>query len=276
MSEDTIDVVVIETDPAIVKEAEGQGWVPKEKYRGDEKDWVDAEQFVKRGREILPILRKNNENLIKELNHTKEQLKEFKQTADEFKVFQKENYERKIKDYQNQVISLKESRAQAITDGDGQKVNALDDAIDEAKAGIQDAKDAVKDPVRTDIGVAPDIDPTLQKWLDRNEWFGKDKRITQMTNAIGEVLRTENPNLFGEEFLDRLDEVLKEEFPDRFGAKKRPAANQVESGAGKSGRGSVSTHSYDNLPADAKSACDRYVKQKLMSREEYVADYDWN
>ncbi|CAB4183418.1 hypothetical protein UFOVP1078_64, partial [uncultured Caudovirales phage] len=68
-----------EVDASVIQEAVSQGWVSKDKYRGDEKDWVDAETFVKRGREILPILRKNNENLLKELNQTKENLKEFKQ-----------------------------------------------------------------------------------------------------------------------------------------------------------------------------------------------------
>jgi hypothetical protein len=30
------------------------------------------------------------------------------------------------------------------------------------------------------------------------------------------------------------------------------------------------------LPSEAKAACDRFVKQKLMTREQYVADFDWN
>ena len=90
MSEE--NVTSNEVAPEIVQEAESQGWVSKERYRGNESDWVDAETFVKRGREILPILRKNNENLVKDLNATKEQLKEFREAAEEFKKFQKESY----------------------------------------------------------------------------------------------------------------------------------------------------------------------------------------
>jgi hypothetical protein len=30
------------------------------------------------------------------------------------------------------------------------------------------------------------------------------------------------------------------------------------------------------LPEIAKAACDRFVKQKLMTKEAYVADYDWS
>jgi len=273
--------VTNETSPEVRHEAESQGWVPKERFRGNENDWVDAETFVKRGREILPILRKNNENLIKDLNQTKEQLKEFREAAEEFKRFQRESYERKATDYERRIQEIKDSRAQAITDGDGQKVNALDDALDEAKESFREAKQAVKDVVSTKEPVATEtaatIDPSLQLWLDRNNWFGEDRRMTSIANGIGESLRLEFPGLKGQPFLDKLDEVLAEEFPNKFGgSKKNVSASRVESGSGRQSRSGSNAQSYDNLPPTAKDACDRFVKQKLMTREQYVQDYDWN
>jgi hypothetical protein len=276
MSEE--NVTSNEIAPEIRQEAESQGWVPKEKFRGNESDWVDADTFVKRGREILPILRKNNENLIKDLNATKEQLKEFREAAEEFKKFQREAYERKAQDYERRIQEIKESRAQAISDGDGQKVNALDDALDAAKDELKEAKQAAKDAEKapTEMPTSSEIDPGLQQWLDRNTWFGQDKRMTGIVNGIGESLRLEFPLLKGQAFLDKLDEVLAEEFPNKFGEKKSPAS-RVESGSGRASRGSSSNaQTYDNLPADAKAACDRFVKQKLMTREQYVADFDWS
>lgn len=266
-----------EVAPEIRQEAESQGWVPKEKFRGNEADWVDADTFVKRGREILPILRKNNENLIKDLNSTKEQLKEFREAAEEFKKFQREAYERKAQEYERRIQEIKESRAQAISDGDGQKVNALDDALDAAKDELKEAKQAVKDAEKAPIETpaSSEIDPGLQQWLDRNTWFGQDKRMTGIVNGIGESLRLEFPLLKGQAFLDKLDEVLAEEFPNKFG--KQTPTSRVESGSGRASRGSSSNaQTYDNLPAEAKAACDRFVKQKLMTREQYVADFDWS
>ena len=276
MSEENNDVTSNEVAPEIQHEAESQGWVPKEKFRGNEADWVDADVFVKRGREILPILRKNNENLIKDLNATKEQLKEFRQAAEEFKQFQRETYERKVNEYELRIQEIKESRAQAISDGDGQKVNALDDALDLAKEEYKEAKQAVKDAdvVKTPEPVQAEIDPGLQAWLDRNTWFGEDKRMTAVVNGIGESLRVEFPMLKGKPFLDKLDEVLAEEFPNKFGKKQSPSS-RVESGSGRQSRSGGNAQSYDNLPSEAKSACDRFVKQKLMTREQYVADFDW-
>ena len=277
MSEE--NVTSNEIAPEVRQEAESQGWVPKERFRGNESDWVDADIFVKRGREILPILRKNNENLIKDLNSTKEQLKEFREAAEEFKKFQKDAYERKAQEYELRIQAIKESRAQAISDGDGQKVNALDDALDQAKDELKDAKQAVKDADKTPISAAPvneDVDPGLQQWLDKNTWFGQDKRMTGIVNGIGESLRLEFPLLKGQAFLSKLDEVLAEEFPNKFGNKQAPTS-RVESGAGRAGRGNSSNApNYDNLPPEAKAACDRFVKQKLMTREQYVADFDWN
>ena len=277
MSEE--NVTSNEIAPEIRQEAESQGWVPKEKFRGNESDWVDADTFVKRGREILPILRKNNENLIKDLNSTKEQLKEFREAAEEFKKFQRDAYERKAQDYEKRIQEIRESRAQAISDGDGQKVNALDDALDAAKDELKEAKQAVKDADKAPIETpaSTEIDPGLQQWLDRNTWFGQDKRMTGIVNGIGESLRLEFPLLKGQAFLEKLDEVLAEEFPGKFGAEKKSPTSRVESGSGRAGRGSSSNaQTYDNLPSEAKAACDRFVKQKLMTREQYVADFDWN
>lgn len=263
----------------IIHEAETQGWVPKERFRGNESDWVDADVFVKRGREILPILRKNNENLMKDLNATKEQLKEFRQAAEEFKLFQKESYERKTSALEAQIKEIKESRAQAISDGDGKKVNDLDDALDEAKDSLKEAKEAVREAAKPAPAPAasPTIDPALQTWLDKNKWFGDDRRFTAIANGIGESLRLENPSLKGTAFLDKLDEVLAEEFPNKFGKASKPNGSRVESGAGRQSRGSSgNSRSYENLPSDAKAACDKFVKQKLMTKEQYIESYDWS
>jgi hypothetical protein len=265
-----------QVDEKIVQEAVSQGWVSKDKYRGDEKDWVGAETFVKRGREILPILRKNNENLLKELNQTKENLKEFKQAADEFKKFQKDSYARKAKDLEAQVEQLKDARAEAISNGDGKRVNALDDAIDTVKEEVKVAKDeGNKVTAKPTPNITNTVDPNLQHWLDRNPWFGKDKRQTGIANSLGEALREEQPHLRGEAFLSKLDEVLAEELPQRFG--KRTPNYTAESGSNRERpSGNNGKRSYSDLPPEAKAACDRFVKQKLMTKETYVSEYDWS
>lgn len=269
----------VEVDEATLKEATGQGWVPKEKYKGNPEHWVDAELFVKRGREILPIVKKHAETLEKENKQIKEEMQELRLSAAEFRKFQKDAFERKARELEQEITDLKAARAQAITDGDGKKVNALDDAIDTVKDEVKAAKEESLRVVEPPAKPAPTgLDPKLQVWLDKNAWFGQDKKLTAMTNALGESLRLENPSLIGDAFLSRLDEALVEEFPQKFGKKEeRTPAYQTESGSGRGRPGaSGGKRGYDSLPAEARAACDRFVKQKLMTRESYLSDYDWS
>ena len=60
----------------VEEEARAQGWVGKDEFRGSDDDWVDADTFVKRGKEIMPILRKNNEKLLKELEDERDKINE--------------------------------------------------------------------------------------------------------------------------------------------------------------------------------------------------------
>lgn len=275
--------VVVETNISqeVLQEAESQGWVPKDRFKGNESEWVDADVFVKRGREILPIVRKHNEELKRDLAQTKEQLREFRAAAEEFKKFQKDSFDRKVAEYETEISELKTSRAQAISDGDGIKVNQLDEALDATKEKIAEAKQAAIEVQKQTVNAATPvtIDPVLQSWLDNNKWFGVDKRLTGIVNGIGDSLRLEFPLLTGKDFLDKLDEVLSEEFPNKFGKSKRPNnagnMNPVESGSGRQSRVGSGSKTYDNLPSEAKAACDRFVKQKLMTREQYVKEYSW-
>ena len=117
----------------VEEEARAQGWVGKDEFRGSDDDWVDADTFVKRGKEIMPILRKNNEKLLKELGEAKKAAEEARSAALEFKKYQQDISERKIGELQSQIEHLKQAKRDAITTGDGDRVIAIDDAIDEIK-----------------------------------------------------------------------------------------------------------------------------------------------
>jgi hypothetical protein len=213
--------------------------------------------------------------LLKELNQTKASMNELRATTEEFKKFQSEAYARKAQELETQISTLKQARSQAISDGDGTKATAMDDIIDGLKEEVREAKESAKaKPVVKEASTS--LDPSLQSWLGRNEWFGKDARLTAQTNALGEVLRKENPGLIGDAFLKKLDEVLEEEFPAKFGKEKRTPGFSAESGSGRGKSSSGNAHSYQNLPTEAKAACDRFVKQKIMTKEQYVQDYDWS
>ena len=166
-----------EVDEETLKEAKRQGWVPQEEFRGRENDWVDAETFVKRGREILPIVRKNNEKLLKELKEAKAAAEEAKTVAKEFQKFQKEQYERKEKELVAQIEQLRIARREAISSGDGERVDELEQTQDLLKEELQQTRAAANAPT-SQPQQENKPDPALQAWLEKNDWFGNDRRTT--------------------------------------------------------------------------------------------------
>jgi hypothetical protein len=226
----------------------------------------------------MPILRKNNEKLLKELGEAKKMAEEARETAKEFREFQKQQFERKTKDLESQLEQLKQAKRDAITQGDGDRAIAIDDAMDAIKEERLEAKQDLK-AAEEKAKEVPQVtaDPSLNEWMDRNDWFGKDTRLTGVANGLGVELRREFPNLQGKAFLDKLDEELAAMLPEKFG-KKRPVQNPMEGSPNGTARPSASSgkKTYANLPADAKAACDKYVKQGLMTKEAYVAEYEWD
>lgn len=273
MSEENVEVVAL--DPAVEQEARGQGWVPLTEFRDNEDKWVDAETFVKRGREINPILRKNNEILRKELAQVKASAAESIQAAKDFREFQKENFDRKVKEYSDQIEQLKSAKREAIKESDGDRVVAIDDAIDKLK---EDSATLKKPEPHKETPPPKELDSNIQEWVEQNQWYGKDTEdsieMTEITNGVAAAIRKSNPSLIGKEFLNELDRRIEKRFPEVKGKPKREIADsKVDSGGSGSGRPTGGKPSYDKLPDDAKKACDRFVSQGLMTKEQYVADY---
>jgi len=261
---------------AVEKEARVFGWVPKEEFRGSEDDWVDADTFVKRGKEINPILRKNNELLMKKLDEKAREIDTIKKDVEEFKKFQKESFEKKKVELESQIADLKSQKRTAIAEGNGDLVVDLDDRIDELKEAQREAKAESKAPPPQADTTPVEMDPEISSWLERNKWFGQDTEMTEMSNALGASVRKQFPHLSGREFLDKIDEKLADYFPEKFLGKK-PKVNPVDSSGSVRSSGSSGKKSYDNLPADAKAACDRFVKNGwIKSKQEYVDNYDWS
>lgn len=263
-----------EEQDVVANEARAQGWVPKEEFRGDENDWIDADTFVKRGKEINPILRKNNERIQRELDATKHQMEELRKATEEFKKFQKEAYENKLHAYEEEIQDLRALKKKAITDGDGDLVGELEDKIDELKEKKASAKPVEED--KKEPPVNPEVTQAIAEWVDKNKWYKEDVKMAAAANAVADTIRKTDPTLIGREFLDKVDAELLDLFgPEKLGKKTRPRS-PVEGSSGPSDEGKPNKKSYENLPAEAKAACDKFTKQKLMTREDYVASYDWS
>lgn len=253
-----------------VSESEGEarkfGWVPQEDFKGNPDEWRDADEFLKRGREINGFLRKDLDKLRSQNGSLEAQLGEMKSTLQEFKKYHEQTEERAMK---RALEELKLQKKQAIADGDGEKVVEIEDQIDE----IRDAQTkATKNSPETPQKPQTDAEQqrVFQEWNQENSWFGKDRVATALANDLALDVRREFPNLQGYEFLEKVKEAVKKELPEAFENKTRRSSAVDSSG---STRPSSKKKSYADLPADAKAACDKYVKQGLLKQEDYVRDY---
>jgi hypothetical protein len=242
-----------EIDEETLKEAKRQGWVPQEEYTGPQDKWVDADTFVKKGKEINALLRKDNDFL-------KREVAEMKSTMMEFKKFHAETEKRA---YERAMSDLREQKKEAISTGDGDKVLQIDDAIDELKQSRQTEK--VAHPVNQP-------DATFIQWSEDNKWYTSDAQLKTEADMIGEVIKRQNPTLIGEAFLNEVTTRVKRMYPEKFTNANRSRPSPVEGttapkATGKGGKG------FNDLPPEAKAACQKFEKNGLLTREQYLKEY---
>lgn len=266
-----VDEAKLETE----KEARLQGWVPKEEFRGKETDWIAADIFVQRGREINPILRKNNERIQKELDKAKKDLEDLRIGVEEFKKFQKESKEKLIAGYETELLNLREQKKLAISNGDGELAVQLDDQMDAIKDARAASKESIKEDLKENKEEKPaEVNPKIADWVERNQWYKDSKVMSTTANAIAEEVRNQYPFYNEDQFLVELDKRLEETFtPEKLGRKQKPRS-PVEGASTTTPSGSKSKQSYDSLPPEAKKACDDFIRQGLIkTRDEYVKEY---
>ena len=239
-------------DEETLKEATRQGWVPKDQYNGPEDKWVDADTFVKKGKEINALLRKDNDFL-------KREVAEMKSTMMEFKKFHAETEKRA---YDRAMADLRDQKKEAISQGDGDRVLQIDDAIDDLKSSKPTPQPAA----------APQIDPTFTQWSEENKWYANDAQLKAEADMIGEVLKRQNPNMLGQDFLDEVTTRVKRMYPEKFTNNNRNRPSPVEGTTAPKATAKAGK-TFRDLPPEAQQACQKFEKQGLVTRDQYLKEY---
>lgn len=247
----------------IEKEAALMGHVPKDQFRGDPEEFVDAETFLRRGREIMPILRKNNERLTGKVLELERARIEDRKTFEEFRKFQETALENQRAAALEQ---LRAARKEAIANADG-------DAFEHAEEQIKKVE-AYKPPVREQ---QPELNPEFVRWMDENSWYTKDKALTAVADSLVDVVTEEGQYRPGTpEFLDEIGRRVRATAPSKFTNPARARPANVDAPAPRARKPNGRT--YDDLPQEAKELCDRFVNTgtiKGYTRDMYVRDYQW-
>jgi len=232
------------------------GWTPKDQFKGDPEKHIDAETFVKRGDELMPILRAQNRKLIDRLDQAE---RTAKQAAEFFSKAEQRAYERARADI------LAEQEA-AVESGDVAAHRAAAKKLDQLEKPAAIA--------------APKVDPeaaaeAFADWGRENKWYASNRIMQAYADAQSDKM-LKGGALPGPEHLAKITEIVKAKFPEEFEdaeprARPRPT---VDGGNPIPPRRGGKT--FADLPAEAKAQCQRFMKQGVIKSEaDYVKSYQW-
>jgi len=235
-------------------EASEQGWTPKENWKGPEEKWTDAQTFVERGEQIAGILKSKNAKLEGRIHNLEESNKKFGE-------YHKKTLETQQRKDAEKIQELEGQLAQAITDGDGQAYTRYNREIDTLKSEQ----------------VVPTDDQQLwaqmsQSWVAENPWYTENHKLARYADGVSDEIRAEGYN--GQAYFSELTRRVHADFPEEFKNPNKEKANAVSEG-GQRSTGNSKAKSYDTLPADAKAACDDFVNQGFMTKEQYLESYEF-
>lgn len=228
--------------------AREMGWKPKEEFELDPARWVDAETYVKRGEDILPVLRANNRRLSEDVVSLRKQLSETQQAIQDLKDFNTDIAKNNAKVRERELLtSIKEAK----TAGDVDTEVQLTEQLTDLKAEI---KTAAAKPVVKPTPEQPVVTAEQKAWLAENPWFGNDKRKTGYAFGVAEELKSNGLVPGSAEFYKAMDKEIDKQFNQNS---RREAASKVEGANGSGGASGGGDKSYADLPQDAKDACEK-------------------
>jgi hypothetical protein len=268
--------------------ARQMGWLPKEQFKGPEAHWLPAEDYVKRGEEILPIMQANNRKLTDrltstetELKTTRDQLKAAGEAIEELKIFRSDLNK---KNATEQKVQLTKALREARTSGDVEAEVELETKLDEVKDALKEAEKPVAKPVVPAQGNQPTLTPEAKAWMEANPWFSQDKRKTGYAMGLADEWKAQGKPLSTQEFFDFVDTEMSKQFDQN--ASRRQAPSKVGGTNNSSGGDSGAGRTYADLPAEAKAGCQRSAARlvgpnrayKTLDewQKAYVQQYDWS
>lgn len=178
-------------------EARAQGWVPEDEFKGEKrpKKFYSAEEFVERGELVERAVKKTEAKF-----------------EDRFKKMERLNgktIEQLERQHQKEMDDLKAERREAIKAGDADKVEKLDQKID-------DLKEAGPDQQLTGKALEKHQEEYKSGWEQANPWFTDDFAMHKHAVEFSQFQLAKHPKMTIEENLAKVDEEMRKRFPDKF------------------------------------------------------------
>ena len=219
------------------EEARAEGWVDKGSWKGDPAKHIDAETFVKRGEEILPIVTAKNRKLAEQVEALSHTVEELRQGNAEFKQFTERERDALVR-------QLEAARKKAVSDGDGEAFDKADKSLTEIR----------KQPEKKN----GELGPVQKAWLADNPWYETNEELQGIADGLSGVLAKRRPDLVGKrEFLDKLTEMVKEKVPGAFENPNR-SRSTVEDPQNKGAQGKGKA--LEDMPAEDRAAFEKFQR----------------
>lgn len=241
-------------------EATEQGWNPD--FEGDNK--VDAKTFVEKGEKIAGIATSKNKRLEGRIQVLESSNQAMLAANKDFGAYKDGQLAKEKDKNANLLAELEAQRTTAINDADGASFTRIDREIQEVRKDL-DAPEQTE-PTR-------EVDVIGQAWLLNNSWYNTDSKLHIYADAISDELVAEGYVGGSPAYYEKLSERVKDDHPEKFESKRKAPA--VEAGGILGTKPDSNDHTYDNLPADAKAACDRFIATGHTTKESYCESYEW-
>lgn len=195
---------------AVQEKAISQGWVPREEFSGEEDEFIDAAEFVRRGELFQKI-----ESQSKEMKHLRAAMNELA----------KHNAKVRDVEYKRAVEDLKRQKKEALSEGDSDRVVELDDQIDLVK----DQQKILQQEQFRNV-VPQEVDPAFTNWVNKNSWYESNPEMRKFADRLGAVLAAEMSPV---EVLKEVEKEVKERFKTQFRNPNRDKPGAVEAVRGR-------------------------------------------
>lgn len=231
----------------IEQKAMEMGWRPKDQFDGEEDDFIDAKEFVRR------------KPLFDKIEHQNKQVKQLSRALESFKLHYSKVEEAAV---QRALQQLKAARKEALTDGDGDRFDLIDDEIKKAEKQLVVIEQTKNTPVVEDNEPHPDF----VAFQNRNKWYATDRELTDFADKLG--LGLHNAGMSPSEVLQEIEKQVRSRFPNKFrNARKDDAPDVDTTRQGKQGN----RKSEDFVLSEAeRKIMNDLVRTGQMTKEEYI------
>lgn len=244
-------------------EGRHMGWVPLKEFKGDPKKWIDAERFVERGKNEIPLLRENLDRALRKIG-------EFQDTAKEFGEYHRKTLEMQKSKFTREINKLSKKQEEAVEAGDVETYRSLRDDI----AEIEKEKAVLE--VKQEQKSSPNIPMDVSDWLKENPWYGEDPELAVFANGLEGHVANARPDLAARGVRAVLDEVtnrIKSRFPDKFENPNRKIPPKVEgTGNENSSGGKLKSKLGPHMIKDSKERSAAITEAQSFVKKGYLKD----